>query len=129
MAASAAPGTTGELYLAGPGVARGYHQRNGLTADRFVANPYATGERMYRTGDLVRWVECDGRAELEYQGRSDFQVKVRGFRIELGEIDAALQRQPDIDFALTLGVETGSGATALVAYVVPKPGSRSTPRR
>ncbi|MEU4341616.1 amino acid adenylation domain-containing protein [Nocardia sp. NPDC023852] len=121
------PGTTGELYLAGPGVARGYHRRNGLTADRFVANPYATGERMYRTGDLVRWVESDGRAELEYQGRSDFQVKVRGFRIELGEIDAALQRQPDIDFALTLGVETGSGATALVSYVLPKPGTEVHP--
>ncbi|MGQ4596664.1 amino acid adenylation domain-containing protein [Nocardia sp. R6R-6] len=114
------PGTTGELYLAGPGVARGYHRRNGLTADRFVADPYATGERMYRTGDLVRWVERDGRIELEYQGRSDFQVKVRGFRVELGEIDAALQRQPDIDFALTLGVETATGATALVSYVLPK---------
>ncbi|WP_330229205.1 amino acid adenylation domain-containing protein [Nocardia sp. NBC_00508] len=117
------PGTTGELYLAGPGVARGYHRRNGLTADRFVANPYATGERMYRTGDLVRWVGHDGRIELEYQGRSDFQVKVRGFRVELGEIDAALQRHPDVDFALTLGVETGSGATALVSYVLPKPGA------
>ncbi|WP_280476886.1 non-ribosomal peptide synthetase [Nocardia asiatica] len=121
------PGTTGELYLAGPGVARGYHRRNGLTADRFVANPYAIGERMYRTGDLVRWVEHDGRVELEYQGRSDFQVKVRGFRIELGEIDAALQRHPDVDFALTLGVETGSGATALVSYVLPKPGAEIHP--
>ncbi|WP_280242010.1 non-ribosomal peptide synthetase [Nocardia abscessus] len=121
------PGTTGELYLAGPGVARGYHRRNGLTADRFVANPYATGERMYRTGDLVRWVEHDGRVELEYQGRSDFQVKVRGFRVELGEIDAALQRHPDVDFALTLGAETGSGATALVSYVLPKPGAEIHP--
>ncbi|WP_454195914.1 amino acid adenylation domain-containing protein [Nocardia sp. Marseille-Q1738] len=121
------PGTTGELYLAGPGVARGYHRRNGLTADRFVANPYATGERMYRTGDLVRWVEHDGRIELEYQGRSDFQVKVRGFRVELGEIDAALQRHPDVDFALTLGVETGTGATALVSYVLPKPGAEVHP--
>ncbi|MEV6324177.1 amino acid adenylation domain-containing protein [Nocardia sp. NPDC051787] len=121
------PGTTGELYLAGPGVARGYHRRNGLTADRFVANPYATGERMYRTGDLVRWVEHDGRIELEYQGRSDFQVKVRGFRVELGEIDAALQRHPDVDFALTLGVETGAGATALVSYVLPKPGAEAHP--
>ncbi|MEU1544735.1 amino acid adenylation domain-containing protein [Nocardia sp. NPDC005745] len=121
------PGTTGELYLAGPRVARGYHRRNGLTADRFVANPYAIGERMYRTGDLVRWVYNDGRVELEYQGRSDFQVKVRGFRIELGEIDAALQRHPDVDFALTLGVGTGSGATALVSYVLPKPGAQLYP--
>ncbi|WP_039795346.1 non-ribosomal peptide synthetase [Nocardia araoensis] len=121
------PGTVGELYLSGPGVARGYHRRNGLTADRFVADPYGTGERMYRTGDLVRWVHNDGRVELEYQGRSDFQVKVRGFRIELGEIDAALQRQPEVDFALTLGVETGSGATALVSYVLPEQGAQIHP--
>ncbi|MFI9509807.1 amino acid adenylation domain-containing protein [Nocardia sp. NPDC052566] len=116
-------GTTGELYLAGARLARGYHRRNGLTAGRFVANPYATGERMYRTGDLVRWRMHGGRLKLEYQGRSDFQVKVRGFRIELGEIDAALQRHPEVDFALTLGAETNSGATALVSYVLLKPGA------
>ncbi|WP_433657309.1 amino acid adenylation domain-containing protein [Nocardia sp. CA-128927] len=121
------PGTIGELYLAGAGLARGYHQRNGLTAGRFVANPYAAGGRMYRTGDLVRWSTRGGRLELEYQGRSDFQVKVRGFRIELGEIDAALQRHPDIDFAISLGAETGSGATALVSYVLPKPGAEVHP--
>ncbi|WP_062985006.1 non-ribosomal peptide synthetase [Nocardia anaemiae] len=119
-----ARGAVGELYLAGPGVARGYHQRNGLTASRFVANPYAPGERMYRTGDLVRWTAHD---ELEYHGRSDFQVKVRGFRIELGEIDAALQRQPDVDFALTIGAESPTGATALVAYVKGKPGTEIHP--
>ncbi|WP_378732882.1 amino acid adenylation domain-containing protein [Nocardia brasiliensis] len=121
------PGTIGELYLAGAGLARGYHQRNGLTAGRFVANPYEAGTRMYRTGDLVRWSSRGDRLELEYQGRSDFQVKVRGFRIELGEIDAALQRHPDVDFAITLGVETGSGATALVSYVLPKPGAEVHP--
>ncbi|WP_433601928.1 amino acid adenylation domain-containing protein [Nocardia sp. CA-135953] len=119
-----ARGAVGELYLAGAGVARGYHQRNGLTASRFVANPYALGERMYRTGDLVRWTADD---ELEYQGRSDFQVKVRGFRIELGEIDAALQRQPDVDFALTIGAKTPTGVTALVAYVLGKPGTEIHP--
>ncbi|WP_433525469.1 amino acid adenylation domain-containing protein [Nocardia pseudovaccinii] len=119
-----ARGAVGELYLAGAGVARGYHQRNGLTASRFVANPYAPGERMYRTGDLVRWTADD---ELEYQGRSDFQVKVRGFRIELGEIDAALQRQPDVDFALTIGAKTPTGVTALVAYVLGKPGTEIHP--
>ncbi|MFI7666688.1 amino acid adenylation domain-containing protein [Nocardia sp. NPDC049526] len=119
-----ARGSVGELYLAGAGVARGYHQRNGLTASRFVANPYAPGERMYRTGDLVRWTADD---ELEYQGRSDFQVKVRGFRIELGEIDAALQRQPDVDFALTIGAKTPTGVTALVAYVLGKPGTEIHP--
>ncbi|MGW0636890.1 amino acid adenylation domain-containing protein [Nocardia salmonicida] len=120
-------GTVGELYLAGPGVARGYHRRSGLTASRFVANPHAPGERMYRTGDLVRWTERDHRFTLEYQGRSDFQVKVRGYRIELGEIDAALQRLPEIDFAITLGVETPTGATALVSYVTTEPGAEVHP--
>ncbi|UGT62992.1 non-ribosomal peptide synthetase [Nocardia asteroides] len=117
-------GTTGELYLAGPGLARGYHRRTGLTAARFVANPHAAGERMYRTGDLVRWTD---RFELEYLGRSDFQVKVRGFRIELGEIDAALHRHPEVEFALTVGAETPSGATALVSYVLPRPGTAPHP--
>ncbi|MBF6415523.1 non-ribosomal peptide synthetase [Nocardia cyriacigeorgica] len=113
-----APGAVGELYLAGPGVARGYHRRTGLTTSRFVADPYSPGERMYRTGDLVRWIAAHGRHELEYQGRSDFQVKIRGFRIELGEIDDALQRQPGVEFALTVGAETPAGASALVSYVL-----------
>ncbi|WP_435592840.1 amino acid adenylation domain-containing protein [Nocardia sp. bgisy118] len=117
-----APGTIGELYLAGGGVARGYHRRTGLTAGRFVANPYACGERMYRTGDLARWTKSSGTLELDYQGRNDFQVKVRGFRVELGEIDAVLQRHPDIDFAITLGIDTDSGTTVLVSYVLPEPG-------
>ncbi|MFD4353252.1 amino acid adenylation domain-containing protein [Nocardia sp. NPDC058518] len=120
-------GTVGELYLAGPGVARGYHRRSGLTASRFVANPHAPGERMYRTGDLVRWTDGDGTLTLDYQGRSDFQVKVRGYRIELGEIDAALQQLPEIDFAITLGVETATGATALVSYVTTEPGTEVHP--
>ncbi|MGW4633314.1 amino acid adenylation domain-containing protein [Nocardia sp. NPDC004415] len=120
-------GTVGELYLAGPGLARGYHRRSGLTASRFVANPYAPGERLYRTGDLVRWSDHTGRFTLEYQGRGDFQVKVRGFRIELGEIDAALQRLPGVDFALTLGVETPAGATALASYVTAEPGTELHP--
>ncbi|MEV6252646.1 amino acid adenylation domain-containing protein [Nocardia sp. NPDC051911] len=119
-----APGTIGELYLAGAGVARGYHQRRGLTACRFVANPYACGERMYRTGDLARWTESSGRLELDHQGRSDFQVKVRGFRIELGEIDAVLRQHPGVDFVVTLGKETDSGSTALVSYVLPEPGAK-----
>ncbi|APE36327.1 non-ribosomal peptide synthetase [Nocardia mangyaensis] len=120
-------GTVGELYLAGPGVARGYHRRTGLTASRFVAHPHAPGQRMYRTGDLVRWTAPNRRFTLEYQGRSDFQVKVRGYRIELGEIDAALQRLPELDFAITLGVETPTGATALVAYVTTEPGAEVHP--
>ncbi|MFD3743072.1 amino acid adenylation domain-containing protein [Nocardia sp. NPDC058633] len=120
-------GTVGELYLAGAGVARGYHRRSGLTASRFVADPHSRGERMYRTGDLVRWTDREGRFTLEYQGRSDFQVKVRGYRIELGEIDAALQRLPEIDFAITVGVESPTGATALVSYVTTESGAEVHP--
>ncbi|PPJ04991.1 non-ribosomal peptide synthetase [Nocardia cyriacigeorgica] len=112
-------GVAGELYLGGIQLARGYHARAGLTAARFVADPYgAPGERLYRTGDVVRWL---GR-EVEYVGRNDFQVKVRGFRIELGEIDSALAAQPGIGFAVTIGRETAAGATILVSYVLPERG-------
>nr|WP_225443677.1 non-ribosomal peptide synthase/polyketide synthase [Lolliginicoccus lacisalsi] len=108
-------GVAGELYISGLGLGRGYHERFELTANRFVANPYGEpGERMYRTGDVVRWVDD---YQLESLGRSDFQVKVRGFRIELGEIDSALLSHPSIDFAVTLGRTSPSGATALVSYV------------
>ncbi|MGV9928951.1 non-ribosomal peptide synthetase, partial [Nocardia rhamnosiphila] len=128
------PGVAGELYLAGGGLARGYLNRPGLSADRFVANPYGfEGSRMYRTGDVVRWYATPGaRAgnealpavnwELDYVGRSDFQVKVRGFRVELGEIDTALGAHPDVEFAITVGHDTGAGATILVSYVLAVPG-------
>ncbi|MEV6768183.1 amino acid adenylation domain-containing protein [Nocardia sp. NPDC051030] len=112
------PGVIGELYLGGAGLARGYHQRIGLTAQRFVANPFAAGERLYRTGDLVRWRRRNGRPELEYTGRGDTQVKVRGFRIELGEVDAAVARHPGVEVAITVGAATPGGATALVSYVL-----------
>ncbi|UGQ42944.1 non-ribosomal peptide synthase/polyketide synthase [Rhodococcus aetherivorans] len=108
-------GVSGELYLTGDALARGYHRRPALTADRFVASPFgAPGERMYRTGDVVRW---DDEGRLVYAGRTDFQVKVRGYRIELGEIDAAFLSHPAVDFATTIGHETPSGQTTLVTYV------------
>ncbi|MBA8959333.1 amino acid adenylation domain-containing protein/non-ribosomal peptide synthase protein (TIGR01720 family) [Rhodococcus percolatus] len=116
-------GVVGELYLAGPGIARGYHHRHGLTANRFVANPFGEpGSRLYRTGDEVRWVRSSqgteaGHYTLEFIGRSDTQVKIRGFRIELGEIDSALLAQAGVNFAATVVHRTAGGTTALVSYV------------
>ncbi|MGW0028208.1 non-ribosomal peptide synthetase, partial [Rhodococcus sp. NPDC003383] len=112
-------GVAGELYLAGDQLARGYVARADLTADRFVANPYgASGARMYRTGDLVRWSVS---GELEYIGRTDFQVKVRGLRIELGEIESALLDVAAVAQAVVV-VHDGDLGQQLVGYVVPESG-------
>jgi amino acid adenylation domain-containing protein len=118
-------GVTGDLYIAGVCLAQGYLNREELTAERFIRDPFVPGERMYKTGDLARyWPD----STLEFLGRADSQVKIRGFRVELGEIETALTQLPNVRDAVCTVYLDASEQKSLVAYVVPKTGAELTER-
>ncbi|MFZ1177051.1 MAG: condensation domain-containing protein, partial [Mycobacterium sp.] len=114
-------GVIGEIYIGGTHVAHGYHRRPGLTAERFVADPFTPGGRLYRSGDLARR-NTDG--DIEFVGRADEQVKIRGFRIELGEIAAAISVDPSVGQAVVVAADLPQLGKSLVGYVTPAQGGR-----
>jgi acyl carrier protein len=114
-------GATGEIYIGGDCLARGYINRPELTAERFIPNPFVPGARLYKTGDLGRYF-ADGN--IEFLGRKDQQVKIRGFRIELGEIEAVLAEHPLVQECVAAMRDDGGEEKQLVAFIVP----RATPR-
>lgn len=109
-------GATGEIFVGGDSLARGYLNQEELTAARFIASPFAENARLYRTGDLGRWLP-DGT--IEFMGRKDHQVKIRGYRVELGEIESVLQQNGQVSQAVVMAREDHAGHKQLVAYVVP----------
>ncbi len=119
-------GVPGELHIGGVGLARGYHNRPELTAEKFIPNPFHRNPqaRLYKTGDLVRW-RPDG--QIEFLGRLDYQVKVRGQRIELGEVEATLLRHVGVRESVVVACADARGENRLAAYVVPAPGPSLTP--
>ena len=110
-------GVHGELYIGGDGLAQGYLNQPGLTAEKFIANPFTPGNRLYRTGDRARYLS---NGNIEFLGRPDNQVKIRGYRIELGEIEATLMQHPAVqDNVLVARARGSSEEKDLIAYVVP----------
>ena len=114
-------GVAGDLYIGGDCLAQGYLNRPELTSERFIPDPFSSGERLYKTGDLARYFES---GDLEFLGRADFQVKIRGFRVELGEVEAALLAQPGVREVACMAHPDPSGQRSLVAYLVAEHGDK-----